>query len=94
MSKTKKDSLYFFAYVGTEDQKRKIRLDTGRIIRTNEYNGDPRIALQDPKIRRSLRRSLHSKSHLGEMIYAVYAKVGDGTPIKIHLPSHKEEQLE
>jgi len=94
MSKSKKDSLYFFAYVGTENQKRKIRLDTGRIILTNEYNGDPQIALQDPKIRRSLRRSLHSKRHSGETVYAIYAKVGNGSPVKINLPSHKEECFE
>ena len=94
MPKSKKDSLYFFAYVGTENQKRKIRLDTGRILWVTEYNGDPQIALQDSRIRKSLRRSLHSKRHPGESVYAVYAKVGNGLPIKIHLPSHREEQYE
>lgn len=79
----------FFAYVGRERHKSKRRLCPDIVAIDYKYN--PLVAIRDPKVLKAIKEGLRRLTQSSQ-IYSIYARVGQGQPIKIDLDSIYQEQ--
>ncbi len=82
MSIDKSIKIYFFAYIGREGRKSKRRLCPD--IVAIDYNYNPLVAIQDPKVIKAIKKGLVRLTQSSQ-IYSIYARVGQKQPIKIDM---------